>query len=64
MIQTFTPVSGMIVCTGGTGDYVKKSDYDSVVSELAECRQALESVCCGETIECMKCGKPKPCCCK
>lgn len=31
--------------------------------ELAECRQALESVCCGETIECLTCGQSKPCCC-
>ncbi len=33
-METFAPVSGMLVCVGGTGEYVKKEDYNHLSRRL------------------------------
>jgi hypothetical protein len=35
-MQTYTPISGMIVCANGAGDFVRKTDADSEIKRLRD----------------------------
>lgn len=35
MIQTYTPIRGMIVCSNGSGDYVLKADVQLAIAKAA-----------------------------
>ena len=35
MMETYTPIRGMIICSGESGDYIKKSDYLKLKSAVS-----------------------------
>lgn len=41
-MNTYSPISGMIICQNDTGDYVAKPDYDALIQTLAQERQRRE----------------------
>lgn len=42
-MNTYSPISGMIICQNDTGDYVAKPDYDALIQTLAQERQGRET---------------------
>lgn len=41
-MNTYTPIRGMILCANDSGDYVSKTEYDRLETELAALRQRLD----------------------
>ena len=42
-IETFTPIRGVYSCVNETGNYVKKSDYDNLLSTHIPVDKAVEA---------------------
>lgn len=44
-MDTYTPLRAMIVCTGGTGDYIKKEDAVEVLRTILgeNCQELIEA---------------------
>ncbi len=42
-LETFTPVSGMYCCINQSGNFVRKADYDALLTRCLILRQALQN---------------------
>jgi len=60
---SFEAGCGILIWPNKEGGYVPYETAERLEKELSEARQTIEDVCLGITINCVVCGKSKPCNC-